>query len=154
MSASVKVSPGWMITNGETFQPWPRSRAICAAGPSVDMPPLPFSPVKFSGEIERDLAPESLARLPRCRPRPLKSAMRKGSFCLEQAASGQRLHQGARAEGPGWGVGRQPDDVHQRAELLRRDPHDVAVHMREALAGAAPVDRRHVHGAEEQHEAV
>src|SRR5580658_9712843 len=75
MSASVKVSPGWMITNGETFQPCPRSRAALAAGPSVDMPPLPFSPVKFSGLIERVFARDRRERLPRLRFRPLNSVM-------------------------------------------------------------------------------
>ena len=34
------------------------------------MPPLPFSPVKFSGEMERDSAFESLARFPRFVFRP------------------------------------------------------------------------------------
>ena len=34
------------------------------------MPPLPFSPVGFSGLIERDLADDSRDRLPRCSPRP------------------------------------------------------------------------------------
>src|ERR1700761_2315835 len=105
MSASVNVSPGWMITNGETFQPWPRSRAICAAGPSVDLPPAPFSPVKFSGEIERDFALESRARLPRLRPRPLKSAIRELRGVGREAARVQRKHQRAGAEGPGRRLG-------------------------------------------------
>jgi hypothetical protein len=43
-----------MRTDGETFQPWPSSRAAFLPVPSVAMPPLPFSPVKFSGLIERD----------------------------------------------------------------------------------------------------
>jgi hypothetical protein len=34
---------------------------------------LLFSPVKFSGYIERDLAFESRERLPRSRPRPLNA---------------------------------------------------------------------------------
>src|ERR1700761_7746664 len=130
MSASVNVSPGWMITNGEPFQPWPRSRAICAAGPSVDMPPAPFSPVKFSGEIERDLALESRARLPRLRPRPLKSAIQGLRWGGKQAARRQRAHQGARAEGPGRRLGGKADHVDQRAELLRCDPHHVAWQVR------------------------
>ena len=41
------------MTDGEIFQPWPSSRAGPAPVPSVAMPPLPFSPVKFSGLIER-----------------------------------------------------------------------------------------------------
>src|SRR5580704_1385862 len=154
MSASVNVSPGWMITNGETFQPWPRSRAICAAGPSVDMPPLPFSPLKFSGEIERDLALESLARLPRLRPRPLKSAIQRLRLCLQKAAGGERAHQRAGAEGPGRGLGGKADLVDERAEFVRGDPHHVARQVGEALARSAPIGGRHVHRAEEQHEAV
>src|SRR5579871_1508688 len=75
MSARVNVSPGWMMTKGETFQPCPRPRAALAAGPSVAMPPLPFSPVKFSGLIERVLALDRRARLPRCIPRPLNSVI-------------------------------------------------------------------------------
>ena len=59
ISARVKVSPGLMLTEGEIFQPWPRSRATLAPVPSVAMPPLPFSPVKFSGLIERVFALES-----------------------------------------------------------------------------------------------
>ncbi len=44
--------------------------------PSVAMPPPPFSPVKFSGLIERDLASDRRERLPRFMPSPEKrSAM-------------------------------------------------------------------------------
>jgi hypothetical protein len=42
-----------------------KTKAEKAAGPSVDIPPLPFSPVKFSGLIERDLACDRRERLPR-----------------------------------------------------------------------------------------
>ena len=59
MSASSRSSPGAISIEGETFQPWPRPRAQEAPVPSVAMPPLPFSPVKFSGEIERVLASDS-----------------------------------------------------------------------------------------------
>ena len=41
------------------------TRAWRAAGPSVDIPPLPSSPVKFSGLIERDWAFDRRDRLPR-----------------------------------------------------------------------------------------
>jgi hypothetical protein len=44
-----------MRIEGDTFQPWPRPRAQLAPVPSVAMPPFPFSPVKFSGEIDRVL---------------------------------------------------------------------------------------------------
>src|SRR4051812_45175598 len=40
------------------------------------MPPWPFSPLKFSGLIERVFADDSRERLPRLIPRPLKRAMR------------------------------------------------------------------------------
>ena len=53
ISASVKVVPALMLTDGETFQPWPSSREARLPVPSVAMPALPFSPVKFSGLIER-----------------------------------------------------------------------------------------------------
>ena len=65
MSASVKVFPASICTDGEIFQPCPSSRAACAPVPSVAIPPLPFSPVKFSGLIDRDFALESRGRLPR-----------------------------------------------------------------------------------------
>jgi hypothetical protein len=61
ISPRVKVCPALILTDGDIFQPWPSpaSFAICMPVPSVAMPPLPFSPVKFSGLIERDLASES-----------------------------------------------------------------------------------------------
>src|SRR5438128_1807224 len=61
MLASVKVLPGSIRMLGEIFQPMPSSRAAFLPAPSVAMPALPFSPVKFSGLIERDLALERLA---------------------------------------------------------------------------------------------
>src|SRR5262245_14068839 len=71
-SASVNVVSGAMDTDGESFQPWPRSRAAFAPVPLVAMPPLPFSPVKFSALIERVRALDKRDRLPRCMPRPSK----------------------------------------------------------------------------------
>jgi len=71
ISASVKVSLASICTDGEIFHPWPSSRAACAPVPSVAMPPLPFSPVKFSGLIERVLAFDSRESVPIPRPRPL-----------------------------------------------------------------------------------
>src|SRR5271154_2902432 len=64
--------PGSMRTDGEIFQPRPRPRAWMAPVPSVAIPPPPFSPVKFSGLIERDLASERRERLPRFIPSPEK----------------------------------------------------------------------------------
>src|SRR5512133_1212564 len=72
ISAIVNVSPGLILTYGFTFQPCPRSRAALYAfavfGLSLSagsaIPPLPFSPLKFSGLIERVLASDSLLRLP------------------------------------------------------------------------------------------
>ena len=63
-----------MRTEGETFQPCPRSRAAFLPVPSVAMPALPFSPVKFSGLIERVWAAESRQRLPMFVPKPSKPA--------------------------------------------------------------------------------
>src|SRR5205814_9986866 len=74
ISANVKVDLAGTRTKGETFQPWPKSRAALLAGPSVDMPALPFSPVKFSGPIERVFALESRLRLPRFKSSPLNGA--------------------------------------------------------------------------------
>ena len=74
ISARVKVDLAGTRTKGETFQPWPRSRAAPLAAPSVDMPALPFSPLKFSGPMERVLAFDIRLRLPRFRSRPLKGA--------------------------------------------------------------------------------
>ena len=45
-------------TEGEIFQPRPSSRAKSLPVPSTAMPPLPFSPVTFSGLIDRDRADE------------------------------------------------------------------------------------------------
>ena len=64
-----------MRIEGDIFQPWPRPRAGLAPVPSVAMPPLPFSPVKFSGLIERVLAEDSRDRLPRFIPRPENSTV-------------------------------------------------------------------------------
>src|SRR5581483_321779 len=74
ISANVKVDLAGTRTKGETFQPCPRSRAAPLAAPSVDMPALPFSPVKFSGPIERVLALERRLRLPRVKSNPLNGA--------------------------------------------------------------------------------
>jgi len=59
ISPRVKVVPALIRTEGETFQPCPKSRAGPLPVPSVAMPALPFSPVKFSGLIERDSALET-----------------------------------------------------------------------------------------------
>src|SRR6266404_1136352 len=72
MSARVKVDLAGTRTKGETFQPCPRSRAAPLAAPSVDIPALPFSPLKFSGLMERVFALEVRLRLPRFKSRPLK----------------------------------------------------------------------------------
>src|ERR1044071_2966880 len=52
-----------ITTDGDNFQPRPRSRAAPLPVPSVAIPALPFSPVKFSGLIERDLAFDTRYRL-------------------------------------------------------------------------------------------
>src|SRR5689334_1189224 len=73
MSHIVKVSPGPIFTDGETFHPWPRSDDGHEPVPSVAMPPLPFSPVKFSGLIERVSAFASRQRFAIPTPRPFHS---------------------------------------------------------------------------------
>src|SRR5580658_2539364 len=54
ISARVKVVLLLISMEGETFQPWPNSREACEPVPLVAMPACPFSPVKFSGLMERD----------------------------------------------------------------------------------------------------
>src|SRR5579862_624296 len=73
ISAMVKVSPGFITMNGLTFQPCPSSRAASFALPfsKVAIPPLPGSPVKFSGPIDRVFASDRRDRLPRFMSRPL-----------------------------------------------------------------------------------
>ena len=51
-------------------------RAQAADAPSMDIPPLPFSPVGFSAEIERVCAEESLLKLPMFMPNPLNAMCR------------------------------------------------------------------------------
>jgi hypothetical protein len=65
ISPSVKVVPALMRTDGETFHPCPSSRLAPCPVPVVAMPALPFSPVRFSGLIERVSALESRQRLPK-----------------------------------------------------------------------------------------
>jgi len=83
ISARVNVWPGAMSTDGETFQPRPRSRAAPAFVPSVAIPPLPFSPVKFSGLIERVWALDNRDRLPRFMPKPLNAVPPRSCASLE-----------------------------------------------------------------------
>src|SRR5438046_1497944 len=54
------------------------------------MPPLPFSPVKFSPLIERLFADDSRERFPRCIPSPLNSAIAPPASRL-RLAGGWRL---------------------------------------------------------------
>ena len=68
-----------MRMEGETFHFCPGPRAWTAPVPSVAMPPRPFSPVKFSGEMDRVRAPDSRYRLPRLTPSPLNGVVMAGS---------------------------------------------------------------------------
>src|SRR5580658_590373 len=54
ISARVNVVLLLMSMEGETFQPCPNSREAPLPVPLVAMPARPFSPVKFSGLMERD----------------------------------------------------------------------------------------------------
>ena len=76
-SIRTAVSPALTRMKGRTFQPWPRSSAARAlatglgsVGLGIAMPPLPFSPVGFSAEIDRVRPRPRRGRLPRpgCRP--------------------------------------------------------------------------------------
>src|SRR5215467_3985197 len=75
MSAKVAALCGAITMEGEIFQPCPRSRAALAPVPSVAIPALPFSPVKFSALIERVLACDSREMLCSPIPRPLKDVI-------------------------------------------------------------------------------
>src|SRR5271166_3378876 len=75
ISASTFTSPGSMTTYGETFQPRPSFRAGLLALSGRAVAPLPFSPVGFSGLIERLSASERIARFPICMPSPLNDAI-------------------------------------------------------------------------------
>src|SRR6185369_8312 len=86
ISAIVNVDLAGTRTKGDTFHPCPRSRAAPFAAPSVDMPALPFSPVKFSGPIERVLAFDTRLKLPRFKSRPLKGASAAFAAAHSQAA--------------------------------------------------------------------
>jgi hypothetical protein len=67
-----KVSPGCNMIEGDTFQPCPpRSDAAFDPVPCTAIPPLPFSPVKFSAQIDLDCASDSLLKLERSDPNPL-----------------------------------------------------------------------------------
>src|SRR5271154_4011316 len=84
ISASTFTSPGSITTYGATFHPRPSFRAGLLAGSGSAIAPLPFSPVGFSGLIERLSAAERIARLPMCMPSPLNDAI--ACALLEQAA--------------------------------------------------------------------
>ena len=77
----VKVWPGRILTEGEIFHPRPRSRASFAPVPSVAIPPLPFSPVKFSG------ADRARARLGQAR----QAAHAEGRRMSSSARSGEAI---------------------------------------------------------------
>src|SRR4051812_45885297 len=76
IDARVVVSPAGSTMLGETFHPAPSSRAKAAPLPSVAAPPLPFSPVKFSGLMLRVLACDNRARPPRPNPVPTTASTR------------------------------------------------------------------------------
>jgi len=75
MSASTNMAPGAIDTDGEIFQPRPSSRPGPAPVPSVAMPPRPFSPVKFSGLIERVSASARRHTLASPTPRPFHAPL-------------------------------------------------------------------------------
>src|SRR5471030_2164333 len=71
ISAIVYVVCFFMTTLGLIFHVWPKSRAGPAPVPVVAIPPLPFSPLKFSGLIDRVWASDKRYKLPRLTPSPL-----------------------------------------------------------------------------------
>src|ERR1017187_5083119 len=83
ISPRVNVLPASIRTEGDTFQPLPSSRDAPLPVPSVAIPALPFSPVKFSGLIDRDCAFETRQRLPRLRTRPLNAESAARAFVAQ-----------------------------------------------------------------------
>ena len=71
MSAIVNVSCAATRTLGDIFQPCPSSLAQFSPVPWTAIPAFPFSPVKFSAQIERVFASDILDRLPKFIPKPL-----------------------------------------------------------------------------------
>src|ERR1700748_1744810 len=63
ISAMVNVVFDFMTTLGLTFQPWPSSLAASLPVTVIAIPPLPFSPVKFSGLMERLFASDTWYQL-------------------------------------------------------------------------------------------
>src|SRR6266487_166885 len=74
ISAMVYVSFGLIITNGFTFHPCPNSLVLLRALPfsRVAIPPLPGSPVRFSGLIDLVFALLNKKRFPGFISSPLK----------------------------------------------------------------------------------
>src|SRR5258708_10895112 len=73
MSARTRVSPAAIVIDGDILHPRPSSRAGAAPVPSVAAPPRPFSPVKFSGLIERVLAFDKRDRVAMSTPKPFQA---------------------------------------------------------------------------------
>ena len=92
-----------MRTDGETFQPWPRSRARLGAGAlRWPCPPSPFSPVKFSGLIERDLGARQPAQIGEAGDQPVERPCRRirlggGVTRDEKSSRSERGEEGAAA---------------------------------------------------------
>src|SRR6476660_3961139 len=91
MSASVNVSPALISTDGETFQPLPRSRAARAPVPLIAWPPPPFAPVKFSGLIDRVFARESRLRSPTPVVSPLNGRSPRAGWASARAGLANKL---------------------------------------------------------------
>jgi hypothetical protein len=94
ISPIVNVDFAGIRTDGEIFQPRPNSRAAFLPVPSVAMAALPFSPVKFSGLIERVLAFDSRGKPAKsmpspsdCRPPQNDLQLHPGRYTREQLAS-------------------------------------------------------------------
>src|SRR5271170_1275200 len=75
ISAITFASPGSITTYGETFHPRPSFRAGLFDLSGCAIAPLPFSPVGFSGLIDRLSAVERIERLPMCMPSPLNDTL-------------------------------------------------------------------------------
>src|SRR4249920_2599052 len=77
ISAMVNVVCALISTDGLTFHPFPRSREADAPVPFSAIPPFPFSPLKFSGLIDRLFASDNRNILERLASMPLY-------FCCEK----------------------------------------------------------------------
>ena len=93
----MNVCLGATFTDGEIFQPGPRSRAAAAPVPVVARPPCPLAPLKFSGLIERVLAPDRRYQIGHACRQAVERA-RGAGLCSRPPAKPEKARGAERAE--------------------------------------------------------